>query len=297
MNIMGAREAIDKLAKEYFAIGENASETAYREAYAKMESKKDLWQWMSPANYSSFIINTVYFAEKYDGVPRALEVLDNLYPDYATACPYDYPNKSKIHESWARFHVIQGDESMAYDHLKKAAFYLCIDNYSYDGFEYFSFRGFSDYAFNDIKNNTICLAHPSTFNDPMDTILFKWNQYLIDNAGGAVLSWLIEGAMKVVAADFKVDRPQCVLDAIGAYRDGNDWLGAFINDCCETDASYQEKSGDLYKRYREYCSESGEYVRSTTDFYTALEQAGFKRKKLNSGKYIVGLCLKFDFLD
>jgi hypothetical protein len=182
MNIMGAREAIDKLAKEYFAIGENASETAYREAYAKMESKKDLWQWMSPANYSSFIINTVYFAEKYDGVPRALEVLDNLYPDYATACPYDYPNKSKIHESWARFHVIQGDESMAYDHLKKAAFYLFIDNYSYDGFEYFSFRGFSDYAFNDIKNNTICLAHPSTFNDPMDTILFKWNQYLIDNA-------------------------------------------------------------------------------------------------------------------
>ena len=32
-----------------------------------------------------------------------------------------------------------------------------------------------------IKNNTICLAHPSTFNDPMDTILFKWNQFFIDN--------------------------------------------------------------------------------------------------------------------
>ena len=50
----------------------------------------------------------------------------------------------------------------------------------------------------------------------------NYTQYLIDNAGGAVLSWLIEGAMKVVAADFKVDRPQCVLDAIGAYREGND---------------------------------------------------------------------------
>lgn len=125
----------------------------------------------------------------------------------------------------------------------------------------------------------------------------NYTQYLIDNAGGAVLSWLIEGAMKVVAADFKVDRPQCVLDAIGAYRDGNDWLGSFINDCCDVDASYQEKSGDLYKRYREYCTDTGEYVRSTTDFYTALEQAGFKRKKMNSGKYIMGLCLRFDFLD
>ena len=72
------------------------------------------------------------------------------------------------------------------------------------------------------------------------------------------MSWLIEGAMKVVAADFKVDRPQCVLDAIGAYREGNDWLGSFIDECCDVDASYQEKSGELYKRYRElggkYCT-------------------------------------------
>lgn len=125
----------------------------------------------------------------------------------------------------------------------------------------------------------------------------NYTQYLIDNAGGAVLSWLIEGAMKVVAADFKVDRPQCVLDAIGAYRDGNDWLGAFINDCCDVDASYQEKSGELYKRYREYCIENGEYVRSTTDFYGALEQAGYKRKKLNSGITIYGLQIRLEFLD
>lgn len=125
----------------------------------------------------------------------------------------------------------------------------------------------------------------------------NYTQYLIDNAGGSVLSWLIEGAMKVIAADFKVDRPQCVLDAIGAYREGNDWLGSFINDCCEVDKSYMAKSGDLYKEYRDYCTANGEYVRSTTDFYGALEQAGFKHKKTNSGRYIMGLCLRVDFLD
>lgn len=103
--------------------------------------------------------------------------------------------------------------------------------------------------------------------------------------------------MKVVAADFKVDRPQCVLDAIGAYREGNDWLGSFINDCCEVDKSYMAQSGDLYKEYREYCMANGEYVRSTTDFYGALEQAGFKKKRTNVGRYIMGLCLKADFLD
>ena len=43
MNIMAARETIDKLAHEYFAIGENASEAEFRKAYSKMESNKELF--------------------------------------------------------------------------------------------------------------------------------------------------------------------------------------------------------------------------------------------------------------
>ena len=125
----------------------------------------------------------------------------------------------------------------------------------------------------------------------------NYTQYLVEHAGGAVLSWLIEGAMKVVAADFKVDRPQCVLDAIGAYRDNNDWFGTFVNDCCEVHEDNKEKSGELYKRYREYCLENGEFARSTTDFYSALEQSGFKRKKTNKGTLVLGLSIKCDFLD
>ena len=125
----------------------------------------------------------------------------------------------------------------------------------------------------------------------------NYTQYLVDNAGGAVLSWLIEGARKVIEANYQITRPQCVLDAIGAYREGNDWLGTFINECCEVDKSYQEKSGELYKRYREYCNENGEYVRSTTDFYTALEQAGYKRKRTKKGVIVYGLEIRIDFLD
>lgn len=125
----------------------------------------------------------------------------------------------------------------------------------------------------------------------------NYTQHLVDNAGGAVLSWLIEGAKKVIAANYQISRPQCVLDAIGSYRDGNDWLGNFINECCEVDKSYQEKSGDLYNRYREYCNENGEYTRSTSDFYAALEQAGYRKKKTNHGNFIMGLSIISDFLD
>ena len=130
-----------------------------------------------------------------------------------------------------------------------------------------------------------------------NTDIKNYAQYLVDHAGGAVLSWLMEGARKVIAANYQITRPQCVLDAIGSYREGNDWLGNFIHECCEVDKSYQEKSGDLYNRYREYCSENGEYARSTSDFYAALEQAGHKRKKMHSGNFIMGVRLHIDFLD
>lgn len=130
-----------------------------------------------------------------------------------------------------------------------------------------------------------------------NTDIKNYAQYLVDHAGGAVLSWLMEGARKVIAANYQIARPQCVLDAIGAYREGNDWLGNFLTECCEVDKSYQEKSGVLYQKYRDFCNENGEYVRSTSDFYAALEQAGFKKQKLRSGQMVIGLQIRFDFLD
>ncbi len=126
----------------------------------------------------------------------------------------------------------------------------------------------------------------------------NYTQFLVDHAGGAVLSWLIEGAQKVIAADFQVDTPQCVREAIGSYREDNDWLGRFLEECCDEDKTFQEKSGEIYKEYRRYCSEHGEFVRSTTDFYGALDASGFERKKTAKGIIIKGLRLKSeDFLD
>lgn len=130
-----------------------------------------------------------------------------------------------------------------------------------------------------------------------NTDIKNYAQYLVDHAGGAVLSWLMEGARKVIAANYQIARPQCVLDAIGSYREGNDWLGNFLTECCEVDKSYQEKSGVLYQKYRDFCNENGEYVRSTSDFYAALEQAGFKKQKLRSGQMVIGLQIRFAFLD
>lgn len=120
----------------------------------------------------------------------------------------------------------------------------------------------------------------------------NYAEYLFDNAGPAILSWIIEGAEKVSKSDHKVDDPKCVKDAVAAYREENDWLAHFITDCCDIGDDLEEKSGELYQQYRAYCIQNGEYIRSTTDFYVAIEKAGFFRRKTNKGSYVHGVKLK-----
>lgn len=124
----------------------------------------------------------------------------------------------------------------------------------------------------------------------------NYADYLAEKAGGAVLSWIIEGAKKVIECNFKLKIPQCVSDAIYHYRENNDWLSMFIEDCCEIDPSYTQKSGELYQEYRAYCARTGEYTRSTTDFYTGLDIAGLEKRKSKTGVMVYGIRLKSDFI-
>lgn len=120
----------------------------------------------------------------------------------------------------------------------------------------------------------------------------NYADYLVENAGGAILRWVIEGAQKAIQKEFKLSTPQCVQDAVEAYREENDWLGHFISECCDEDPAVSERSGELYQQYRAYCQANGEYIRSTTDFYSAIEKAGYHKHKTNKGAMIDGLKLK-----
>ena len=114
----------------------------------------------------------------------------------------------------------------------------------------------------------------------------NYADYLVSEAAPAIMAWIIEGAKEAVSRNFHIPCPACVEAAVKAYREDNDWLGHFLNDCCETDVTYREKSGELYQEYRSYCARTGEYARSTADFYNALETAGFQRQKTKTGNFI-----------
>jgi P4 family phage/plasmid primase-like protien len=120
----------------------------------------------------------------------------------------------------------------------------------------------------------------------------NYADYLYRMSAPYILRWILEGAEEVIRNQYCIRLPGCVRRAIQNYRDNNDWFANFLDDCCDVNPAYSQKSGELYIEYRTYCARNGEYTRSTTDFYTALELAGFTKAKTNKGAFINGLRLK-----
>lgn len=120
----------------------------------------------------------------------------------------------------------------------------------------------------------------------------NYSDYLFENAGSYVLAWIIEGARKAIEADFHLERPKVVADAIAEYRGMNDWLEHFLEECCVRGDGLEEKSGELYQEYRSYCLRTGEISRNNADFTAVLEKAGYTRKKKKTGMWVQGLQLK-----
>ena len=119
----------------------------------------------------------------------------------------------------------------------------------------------------------------------------NYADYLAENAAPYIMAWIIEGARKAIGNNFRIALPKCVEDAIAKYRQDNDWLSHFIEDCCEVGDGMEEKSGEFYRAYRSYCARVGDFVRSTTEFYNAVVQRGFRREKRRDGRFVLGLCL------
>ena len=130
-----------------------------------------------------------------------------------------------------------------------------------------------------------------------DSDIKDYSTYLFENAGGTILKWIIEGAKRFINNNFKLKTPKVVADAIATYREANNWLAHFLDECCEVDPSFEAKSGEVYTRYRNYCCQSGEYARGTADFYSALYSIGITKHKTNKGSIIKGLKLKSEFDD
>ena len=106
---------------------------------------------------------------------------------------------------------------------------------------------------------------------------------LAREAGGAVLSWMIQGAKEFIAAGHRLSRPDAVQCAIEQYRNANDWAGQFLEERCRLGPGLTCVAGDLYTTYRYWAETVGEYKRSSSDFKAELERRGYLCRRTKRG--------------
>lgn len=127
--------------------------------------------------------------------------------------------------------------------------------------------------------------------DPKQSVQ-NFGDILAKNAGGAILTWAVEGAQRFAANNFHLDIPQCVKDATEEYRRRENWLENFIEECCDIDPNARIQASVLYAKYKIWAENAGEYVRSEKDFAAEMDRLGYSNVKPKNKKHYVGLKLQ-----
>lgn len=110
--------------------------------------------------------------------------------------------------------------------------------------------------------------------------ILNYADTLEQECGEAIVSWVIEGARQAIAQKFKISDPIRVTKATQKYRQEEDWLRNFLNECCDlSDPNARVPSPVLYEHYQRWAKSLNEFVRSQTKFSQALETEGFKKIK------------------
>lgn len=109
----------------------------------------------------------------------------------------------------------------------------------------------------------------------------------------AILATLIRGCLDWQACA-GLGKPESVLASVEQYLEGEDSMAAFLDDCVERDAQARELSGDVYRRYKTWATNAGEYVMSQKRLVQTLRTRGFEQKRAGGKRYIYGLTLRLD---
>jgi len=136
---------------------------------------------------------------------------------------------------------------------------------------------------------------PVPFNAKIAKPQLDLAERLLNEAGGAILRWCIEGAMMFIANKYRLPACAAVEAAKNEYKSENDWLSQFLEECCTVGQGQAESGSKMYEAYSEWCVKSGEYKRCNNDFGRALAARGFERKRGSRGNSWHGICVIRDY--
>ena len=103
-----------------------------------------------------------------------------------------------------------------------------------------------------------------------------------------ILVWIVRGCIEWHRDGEQT--PNEVDDQTKDYRSSQDVLGAFITERCDVDHQRVVQSSDLYKSYRKWTDDNGEYTVNQRQFGLSMAERGFFKYR-NNGIWYRGLSL------
>lgn len=96
-----------------------------------------------------------------------------------------------------------------------------------------------------------------------------------------ILNWCIEGWKLLQQKGFA--EPQCVKDAVNAYREDSDKVGLFLAEMMVQDANGEASMTETYEAYKGWCQDNGFKYEGVTSFKKSLVPHGEIRRKRPAG--------------
>lgn len=131
---------------------------------------------------------------------------------------------------------------------------------------------------------------------PPEKKIMDFASVLVEREGGAILQWMIDGAVRFYKADMKIEKPPVVVKATEEYLTQEDWCASFVKECCAIEEEAEVQSKDLYEAYCQWARDNGLSARSMVAFAKALQGHGYRKERRMSGAVWIGLRLADDCL-
>lgn len=98
-----------------------------------------------------------------------------------------------------------------------------------------------------------------------------------------ILGWCVVGFQKWLANGLVP--PESVTAATSEYRSENDVLAQWIDECCIRQETAAAKALDLYRSFKGWADERGEFCPSSKAMGSQLERMGFRKERPSGGPY------------
>jgi len=98
---------------------------------------------------------------------------------------------------------------------------------------------------------------------------------LLCQEGPGILNWALEGLFAWTAMDKRMKMSEECVDAKNEYKDEEDTIQGFINDCLLLDPGGMETSSDVYTAYKEWAATNGLRQMSHARLTPLLKEKGF----------------------